>query len=215
VTTSLFSVSSHDYIRLSASGSLDFFSEFSCFHCDSRLWRNGYRQRRYPVSMKLVRLKCRNSKCNCHYTAYPSDVLGRYRHHPETISSLTASCLKTSSRIEPALRNYQHARERRIDDGEAAGPDVSTLRRWLKSLADPASILSLLLSARKRLPSTNAQLMMVVLLAASLATQLLAMPSAVQDESSPKEPVTDLQNQANDGAASQRDLDFYNQEHPP
>jgi len=215
VTTSLFNVSSHDYIRLSAAGSLDFFSEFSCFHCDSRLWRNGYRQRRYPVSMKLVRLKCRNQKCNCHYTAYPSDVLGRYRHPAETISSLTDSFLRTSSSIEPALLNYQHARERRIDDGEAAGPDVSTLRRWLKILADPASILSLLLSARKRLPPTNGQLMMVVLLAASLAIQLLELHSATQDMLSPKAPVTDLQNQANDGASSQKDLDFYNQEHPP
>jgi len=215
VSASLFSVSSQDYIRLTTSGSLDFFSEFSCFHCNRRLWRNGYRQRRYPVSIKLVRLKCRNPECNRHYTVYPSDVLPRYRHYPETISSLTAACLKPSSSIEPALRVYQHIRERRVDDGEAGGPDVSTLRRWLKTLADPASVLSLFLSARKRLLTTDSQFIMVVLLTAALATQLLATPLTRRAALSPKAPVTATQNQANDGASSQKDLDFYNQEHPP
>lgn len=215
MSASLFSVSSHDYIRLTASGSLDFFSEFSCFHCNSRLWRNGYRQRCRPVLIKLVRLKCRNPKCNCHYTVYPSDVLPRYRYHPETISSLTAPCLKTPSSIEAALRVYQHAREHRIDEGETAGPDVSTLRRWIKSLADLASFLSLVLSARKRLPAAASRLITVVLLTASLTTQLLTGFFAEQKVLSPKVPVTDPQNQANDGVSSQKDLDFYNQEHPP
>lgn len=152
MSASLFGVSSQDYNRLLASGSLTFFSQLTCFQCGRRLWRNGYRHRQHPFSIKLVRLKCSNSWCKEHYTVYPSDVLPCYRHNPETISSLTAACLQTPSSIELALRNYQHARERRIEDGEAGGPDVSTLRHWLKKLSDPASILSLFLSARERLP---------------------------------------------------------------
>lgn len=212
---SLFGVSSQDYIRLLESGSLTFFSQLTCFQCGRRLWRNGYRHRQQPVSIKLVRLKCSNSSCKEHYTVYPSDVLGRYRHNPETISSLTTACLQAPSSIELALRDYQHARERRIEDGEAGGPDVSTLRRWLKMLSDPASILSLFLSARERLPSTEARLIMVILLVASFATKLLIMPSAEHDTLSPKAPVTDEVNQAIYGASSQNELNFYNQEHPP
>lgn len=212
---SLFGVSSQDYIRLLESGSLDFFSQFSCFLCDSRLWRNGYRQRRYPVSIKLVRLKCQIPKCNCHYTVYPSDVLPRYRHNPETISTLITSCLKASSSLEQSLRNYQHSRERRIEDGESGGPDVSTLRRWLKSLSVPVSILSLFLSAQEQLLATESAIIMVVLLAVSLATQLLARPLAARDTLSPKAPVTAPTNQANGGVSSQNDHNFYNQEHPP
>lgn len=215
MNASLFRVSSQDYIRLLESGNLAFFSQLTCFRCDSELWRNGYRQRRSPVSIKLVRLKCSNSGCKEHYTVYPSDVLGRYRHKPETISSLTTACLQAPSSIELALRNYQHARERLIEDGEAGGPDVSTLRCWLKKLSDPASILSLFLSARKMFPATEALFIMAVLLATSFATQLLVMPSAEHDTLSPKAQVTDLQNQANDGVSSQKDLNFYNQEHPP
>jgi len=215
VSASLFGVSSQDYNRRLESGSLTFFSQLTCFRCSKRLWRNGYRQREHPVSIKLVRLKCSNSGCNEHYTVYPSDVLPRYRHKPETISSLTTACLQVPSSIELTLRNYQHARERRIEDGEAGGPDVSTLRCWLKKLSDPASILALFLSARKRLPATEARLIMAVLLVASFATQLLVIPSAEHDKLSPKAPVTDSINQANDGASSQNDLYFYNQEHPP
>ena len=215
MSASLFGVSSQDYNRLLESGNLTIFSQLTCFRCGQRLWRNGYRQRCYPVSMKLVRLKCSNSGCNEHYTVYPSDVLPRYRHKPETISSLTTPCFQTPSSIELALRNYQHTRERRIDDGEAGGPDVSTLRHWLKRLSDPASILSLFLSARERLPATAARLTMVVLLVASFATQLLIMPSAEHDTLSPKVPVTDSINQPNNGASSQNDLNFYKQEHPP
>lgn len=212
---SLFCVSSQDYIRLLESESLDFFSQFSCFLCDSRLWRNGYRQRRYPVSIKLVRLKCQNPKCNCHYTVYPSDVLPRYRHNPETISTLTIACLKASSSLEQSLCNYQHGRERRIEDGKSGGPDVSTLRRWLKSLSVPVSILSLFLSAQEQLLATESANTMVVLLAASLATQLLARTLSERQPLSPIAPVTDPTNQANGGVSSQNDLDFYNQEHPP
>ncbi|NCB85767.1 MAG: hypothetical protein EOM44_14945 [Bacteroidia bacterium] len=212
---SLFRVSSQDYIRLLESGSLDFFSQFSCFFCDSRLWRNGYRQRCYPVSIKLVRLKCQNPKCNCHYTVYPSDVFPRYRHNPETILTLTTVCLKASSSLEQSLCNYQHGRERRIEDGESGGPDVSTLRRWLKSLFAPVSILSLFLSAQEQPLSTESADIMVVLLVASLATQLLERTLSGRQPLSPKAPVTDPTNQSNGGVSSQNDLNFYKQEHPP
>jgi len=113
------------------------------------------------------------------------------------------------------LRNYQHGRERRIEDGESGGPDVSTLRRWLKSLSVPVSILSLFLSAQEQLLATASALIMVILLAASLATKLLARTLSGYNTLSPKAPVTDPTNQANGVVSSQNDLNFYNQEHPP
>jgi transcriptional regulator with XRE-family HTH domain len=48
------------------------------------------------------------------------------------------------------LRSYQHSRECRIENGGCGGPDVSTLRRWLKALSVPLSILFLFLSAIKQ-----------------------------------------------------------------
>ncbi len=215
MSASLFGVSSQDYIRLLESGSLAFFSQLACFRCGSELWRNGYRQRLYPASIKLVRLKCRNPECNAHYTVYPSDMLPGYCHNPATILQLTADCLKAPFGIEKALRNYEHARERRIEDGENSGPEVSTLRRWLNRISDPVSILSLFLSAQKQFLATANHRIMVVLLVASLATQLLAMPLAEHDTLSPTAPVTDSLNQVKGDMSSQNDLDFYKQEHPP
>jgi hypothetical protein len=215
VSASQLSVSSQDYIRLLEPENLAFFSQLTCFFCDSRLWRNGYRYRQYPVSIKLVRLKCRNSGCNAHYTVYPYDVLPRYRHKPEIIFKLTSECLKESPKLENALRSYQHRRERRIEDGEDSGPDVSTLRGWLCRLSDPASILSIFLSARQILVPSERHLIMVVLLVASFASQLLTMTLEAQDNSSPITPVTSSKFQDKNDVVTQNDLNFYNQEHPP
>ena len=215
MSASLFGVSSQVYIRLLGSGNLAFFSQFTCFHCGRRLWRNGYRQRQHPVSIKLVRLKCSNSCCHANYTAYPSDIFPRYRYFPATVSAMADTCLNSPSGLEQALCSYQHARENRIEDGQVTGPEVTSLRRWIKKLSDPQSILSLFLSARRMLSSTERRLIAVIYQTMPLALQLLAEPLLAQENSSPKAPVTDLQNQANDGASSQKDLDFYNQEHPP
>lgn len=212
---SLFCVSSQDYIRLQEAESLDFFLQFSCFYCDSSLWRNGSRQRQKPVSIKLVRLKCSNLKCNCHYTVYPSDIFPHYRHAPETIFTLIAGCLQVSSNLEQSLLTYQYDRERQIDEGKSGGPDVSTLRCWIKSLSRPVSILSLFLSAQKRFLAAESTLIMVVLLAAYLATQLLADTLSECKCLSPKAPVTKLLNQANDISVIQKINNFYLQEHPP
>lgn len=215
MSASLLGVSSHDYIRLLEPRNLAFFSQFTCFRCGRQLWRNGYRQRRYPVSIKLLRLKCQNPLCSIHYTVYPSDIIPSYSHNPETIFRLTTDCLKSASNINKALCLYQHERERRIDDGEISGPDVSTVRRWLIKLSDPVSILSLFLSAQKQLQASSKHFITVALLAASLASQHLTLPLLLQNSLSPTAPVTNDLNQVNGGVSSQNDPNFYNQEHPP
>lgn len=113
------------------------------------------------------------------------------------------------------MRSYQHSRECRIEDGECGGPDVSTLRRWLKVLSVPLSILFLFLSALKQSMAAATPPSAVMFLSASLLIQLLTKPSAGQNTLSPTMPVTDNLNQANDVVFSQQNLNFYNQEHPP
>jgi hypothetical protein len=215
VSASLFGVSSQVYIRLLGSGNLAFFSQFTCFHCGRRLWRNGYRQRQHPVSIKLVRLKCSNSFCHANYTAYPSDIFPRYRYFPATVSAMADTCLNSPSGLEQSLCSYQHARENLIEDGQITGPEVSSLRRWIKKLSDPQSILSLFLSARRVLSSTERRLIAVIYLTMPLALRLLAEPLLAQENSSPIAPVTSSLNQVNGDAVVKNDLKFYPQEHPP
>lgn len=215
MSASLFGVSSQVYIRLLESGNLAFFSQFTCFRCGQRLWRNGYRQRQHPISIKLVRLKCSNSCCHANYTVYPSETFPRYRHFPATVSAMADTCLNSPSGLEQALCSYQHARENRIEDGQVTGPEVSSLRRWIKKLSDPRSILSLFLSARRMLSSAERRLIAVIFLSMPLAIQLLAAPLPVQENSSPIAPVTSSLNQVKGDAVAQNDLNFYPQEHPP
>ena len=215
MSASLFGVSSQFYIRLLESGNLAFFSQFACFRCGRRLWRNGYRHRQHPVSMKLVRLKCSNSFCHANYTVYPSDIFPRYRYSPATVSAMADTCLNSPAGLEQALCSYQHARENRIEDGQATGPEVSSLRRWIKKLSDPQSILSLFLSARRVLSSTERRLIAVIYLTMPLALRLLAEPLLAQENSSPIAPVTSSLNQVNGDAVVKNDLNFYPQEHPP
>lgn len=165
--------------------------------------------------VKLQRLKCRNPSCKAHYTVYPSDILPGYRYNLETILKLTSECLNSPSGFELAFRKYQHNRERLIDDGEDGGPDVSTLRRWLKSIATPFSILLLFLSALKQSMAAANPHYAVIFLSASLVIQLLAKSLAGRDTLSPTMPVTDNLNQVNGVVSSQQNLNFYNQEHPP
>lgn len=215
MSASLFGVSSQVYIRLLESGNLAFFSQFTCFHCGGGLWRNGYRQRQHPVSIKLVRLKCSNSCCHANYTVYPSDIFPRYRYFPATVSAMADTCLNSPSGLEQALCSYQHARENCIEDGQVTGPEVSSLRRWIKKLSDPQSILSLFLSARRMLSSAERRLIAVIFLSMPLAIQLLAAPLLAQGNSSPIAPVTSFLNRVNGDAVAQNDLNFYPQEHPP
>lgn len=215
MSASLFGVSSQVYIRLLESGNLAFFSQFTCFHCGQRLWRNGYRQRRHPVSIELVRLKCSNCFCHANYTVYPSDIFPRYRYSPATVSAMADTCLNSPSGLEQALCSYQHVRENRIEDGQVTGPEVSSLRRWIKKLSDPQSILSLFLSARRMLSSAERRLITVIFLSMPLAIQLLAAPLLAQGHSSPIAPVTSFLNQVNGDAVAQNDLNFHPQEHPP
>lgn len=167
------------------------------------------------MSVKLQRLKCRNPFCKAHYTVYPSDILPGYRYNLETILKLTSECLNSPSGVEPAFRKYQHGRERRVDDGEDGGPDVSTLRRWLKSLAGPVAVLLLFLSARKPFMAAANLYSSAVFQSASLAVQLLTRPLAEHATLSPTMPVTDNLNQANGVVFLQPNLNFYNQEQPP
>ncbi len=167
------------------------------------------------MPIKLQRLKCRNPACKAHYTAYPPDILPGYRYHLETILKLTSECLNSPSGVEPAFRKYEHSRERRIDDGEDGGPDVSTLRRWLKALSAPLSILLMFLSALKQSMAAANPHSAVIFLSASLVIQLLTKPLVVHDTLSPTMPVTDNLNQANGVVFSRQNLNFYNQEHPP
>lgn len=211
----LFSVSSQDNLRLLEPETLASFSGLSCFLCGSGLWRNGYRQRLRPVVAKLQRLKCRNPACKAHYTVYTSGILPGYRYNLGTISKLTSECLNSPSGIEPALRNYEHSRECLIEDGKCGGPDVSTLRRWVKLLSVPLSILFLFLSALKQSMAAANPHPAVVFLLDSLAIQFLTRPLAGHDTLSPTMPVTDTLNQANNVVFSQQNLNFYNQEHPP
>ncbi|MEW6710665.1 MAG: hypothetical protein AB1403_12640 [Candidatus Riflebacteria bacterium] len=125
------------------------------------------------------------------------------------------TCLNSPSGLEQALCSYQHARENRIEDGQATGPEVSSLRRWIKKLSDPQSILSQFLSARRMLSSAERRLIAVIFLTMPLAIQLLAAPLLAQKKSSPIAPVTSSLNQVNGDAVSQNDLNFYPQEHPP
>lgn len=162
-----------------------------------------------------MRLKCSNPLCRANFTAYPYDVLPGYRHNPAIISKLTAACLSEPSGLERAMGQYKCDRELRIEDGESGGPDVSTLRRWLRKLSEPASVLSLFLSAKKQLTAPINPPIMVVFLAISLATQLLKMPLASQGDSSPTAQVTENLNRVNGCVSSQKDQNFYNQEHPP
>ena len=177
--------------------------------------KHGYRRRLFPIPIRLVRLKCSNPACRSHYTAYPSDILPRHRYSPETVSTLTDECLNSSSGLEQAFCDYQHTRENCIEDGKEAGPDVSSLRRWIKNLFNPQSMLSLFLSAYRQSLVADRSLIMVVSLTVSLTTQLLVMPLAIQDVSSPIVPVTDSSNQANGCVVTQNDLNFHMQEHPP
>jgi len=167
------------------------------------------------VSVKLQRLKCRNPACRAHYTVYPSDILPGYRYNLETISKLTSECLNSPSGVEPAFRKYQHGRERRIDDGEDGGPDVSTLRRWLKTLSASFSILLLFLSTLKQSTAAANPHSAVIFLSASLVIQLLTKPLVGHATLSPTMPVTDNLNQANSVVFLRQNLNFYNQEHPP
>jgi hypothetical protein len=138
-----------------------------------------------------------------------------YRYHLETIFQLTSECLTSPSGIERALRSYQHSRERRIEDGEIGGPDVSTLRRWLKALSAPLSILLLFLSTLKRSMAAAKPHSAVIFLSASLAIQLLTKSLAGYNILSPTMPVTDNLNQSNGVVFLRPNLNFYNQEHPP
>lgn len=113
------------------------------------------------------------------------------------------------------MRCYQHSRERRIEDGEVGGPDVSTLRRWVKALSVPLSILFLFLSALKHSMSAANRYSAIIFLSASLSMQRLIKPLAGHETLSPTMPVTDNLNQANGVVFSQQSLNFYNQEHPP
>ena len=167
------------------------------------------------MSVKLQRLKCRNPACRAHYTVYPSDILPGYRYNLETISKLTSECLNSPSGVEPAFRKYQHGRERRIDDGEDGGPDVSTLRRWLKTLSASFSILLLFLSTLKQSTAAANPHSAVIFLSASLVIQLLTKPLVGHATLSPTMPVTDNLNQSNSVVFLRQNLNFYNQEHPP
>lgn len=162
-----------------------------------------------------MRLKCRNPLCRANFTAYPYDVLPGYRHNPAIISKLTAACLGEPSGLERAMSQYQCDREFRIEDGESGGPDVSTLRRWLRKLSEPASVLSLFLSAKKQFIAPINPPIMVVFLVISLATQLLEMPLGPENYSSPTLPVTEHSNRVNGCVSSQKDDNFNYQEHPP
>lgn len=142
-------------------------------------------------------------------------MLPGYRYGLETISKLTSECLNSPSGIEPSLRQYQHNRELRIEDGEDGGPDVSTLRRWLKALSAPLSILLLFLSAMKRSMAAARPYSAIIFLSASLVIQLLTRSLVGHDTLSPTMPVTDNLNQANGVVFSRQNLNFYNQEHPP
>ena len=113
------------------------------------------------------------------------------------------------------MRNYQYSRECRIEDGEVGGPDVSTLRRWVKALSSPLSILLLFLSALKQSMAAANPHSAVVFLSASPAIQLLTKALAVHDTLSPTVPVTDNLNQANGVVFLRQNLNFYNQEQPP
>lgn len=167
------------------------------------------------MPIKLQRLKCRNPACKAHYTVYPPDILPGYRYNLETIFQLTSECLNSPSGIEPALRSYQYSRECRIEDGEVGGPDVSTLRRWVKALSAPLSILLMFLSALKQSMAAANPHSAVIFLSASLVIQLLTKPLVGHDTLSPTMPVTDNLNQANGVVFSRQNLNFYNQEHPP
>jgi hypothetical protein len=146
---------------------------------------------------------------------YPFGTVPGYRYNLETILKVTSECLNSPSGVEPLLRKYQHSRERRIDDGEDGGPDVSTLRRWLKKLATPLSILLLFLSARKHFMAAANRYFMVIFLSASLMIQLLMKPLAGHDTLSPTTTVTEHLNQVKGVVSLQQNLNFYNQEHPP
>ena len=167
------------------------------------------------MSVKLQRLKCRNPACRAHYTVYPSDILPGYRYNLETISKLTSECLNSPSGVEPAFRKYQHGRERRIDDGEDGGPDVSTLRRWLKTISASFSIFLLFLSTLKQSTASANPHSAVIFLSALLVIQLLTKPLVGHATLSPTMPVTDNLNQANSVVFLRQNLNFYNQEHPP
>lgn len=153
--------------------------------------------------------------CKSNFTAYPYDVLPGYHNNPAIISKLTAACLGEPSGLERAMSRYQFDRELRIEDGESGGPDVSTLRRWLRKLSEPASVLSLFLSAKKQFIAPINPPIMVVFLVISLATQLLGMPLGSQDDSSPTLPVTGHLNRVNGCVSLQKDDNFNSQEHPP
>ncbi len=214
MSASQLSVSSHDYNRLLEAGNLAFFSRFSCFYCGSRLWRNGFRDRKHPFPIKLVRLCCSNSTCSAHYTVYPSDVLPWYRHTSDTIFQV-ATTLNAGPNLERSFNSYQHLRERRIEDQEAAGPDVSTLRRWVNSLNNPSSQLSLFLSAREKLALSDNRFITVISLLASLVTKLLEIPLPARKFLSPILQVTESLKRVNGVSVTQNNLNFNPQEHPP
>jgi len=72
------------------------------------------------------------------------------------------TCLNSPAGLGQALCSYQHARENRIENGQVTGPEVSSLRRWIKKLSDPQSILSLFLSAHRMLSSAEMRLIAVI-----------------------------------------------------
>ena len=113
------------------------------------------------------------------------------------------------------MRSYQYSRECRIEDGEVGGPNVSTLRRWVKALSAPLSILLMFLSALKQSMAAANSHSAVIFLSASLVIQLLTKPLVGHDTLSPTMPVTDNLNQANGVVFLRQNLNFYNQEHPP
>ena len=210
----LLGISSQEYLRLLCSDNLAFFSTLTCFLCGRRLWRNGFRHRLRPVPLNLIRLKCSGSDCSAHYTVYPEDILPRLQYHSQTAFALISACLASASGLEHAFKTYQHARETRIEDGKDAGPDVSTLRRWVKKFSDLSSLLSLLNSAFQ-MPRPCEFLIRAVHLTPLLPSQLLSWLPTTCNESSPKMPVTSDSNRANGCSSLEKSLNFYNQEHPP
>lgn len=129
------------YLRALKAGTLERLARGTCGCCGGVLGPNGWGERRF---LGLLLRRCRCRACRTSFTLLPVFVApGRWYDYPEIarsfafVSSFVAQPDHPS--VNAALREWDHQRTDRADDGERdRGASVSTVRRWRGELAAAA-----------------------------------------------------------------------------
>lgn len=131
----------HSYLRALQTGMLERLARGTCGCCGGALAPNGWGERRF-LALLLRRCRCRS--CRTSFTLLPVFVApGKWYDYPEIARSFSFVSAFVARPDHPsvsaALREWDHERTDRADDGEVrTGASVSTVRRWRGELAAAA-----------------------------------------------------------------------------